>query len=469
MPWSITSEKTDSPRKRKIELIQPERSSPLHFDSMPSQNLQIPLSLFSCETQILLLSSHFKLSSAQTHLFHQLFLQSPLDWNRLEQVARLHRLLPLLYWQLQQPQHCHLLQVVPPDWWMRLQMAVALWTSHTAVLMQALAEWDMEARKHSIVYAVYKGPSCAYLLYPDPVVRIFNDLDILVSRSSLSAVDVLLKRLGYSIVQQQDWFRKKFYNSRHIRYRRKEVFLEIHWLISDPPLGLDTNLLLQHTHLVWMQDRQYSVLDAPEALLTLAIHGARHTWSTLLWITDVAGWLHKFNASDWLRAIQLAKQFHCTRVLNLAVSLAHHLLHAPIKNKDELVEKQDEAIQSTDTPVLADDEPTGNSDDGSKKAKDVLITNDLAVKSSQTARHVQHVLHFGFGKPLNPWAKHKLEWELLEQQKDRLIYLLRMLKPTISEYDCIHLSEYAAWLYYPIRWFRVLGKCCIQVWRNIGR
>jgi hypothetical protein len=70
---------------------------------------------------------------------------------------------------------------------------------------------------------------------------------------------------------------------------------------------------------------------APEdLLLILCVHGAKHYWSRLGWICDVAALLRASPQLGWKRVIEQACQLGGKRMLALGLYLAHELLGASL-------------------------------------------------------------------------------------------------------------------------------------------
>jgi hypothetical protein len=62
----------------------------------------------------------------------------------------------------------------------------------------------------------------------------------------------------------------------------------------------------------------------------LAVHGAKHFWSCLGWICDIAELCQAAPGFDWELSERTATQMKCRRMWLLALFLAHHLLDCPL-------------------------------------------------------------------------------------------------------------------------------------------
>ena len=71
-------------------------------------------------------------------------------------------------------------------------------------------------------------------------------------------------------------------------------------------------------------------MDPETALLVLCMHGSKHTWSRLVWISDVAHLLAAFPTLDWSRVLGDARRLGLRRALALGLLLAHRVCAAQI-------------------------------------------------------------------------------------------------------------------------------------------
>ena len=92
---------------------------------------------------------------------------------------------------------------------------------------------------------------------------------------------------------------------------------------------------------------------SPETLmLFLCVHGAKHLWSRLQWLGDVARLARK--QPDWACIWELANEAGCARPVLLGLLLAHELLEAPVP--EEILERgrQAQVLQRLGSQVVWD-------------------------------------------------------------------------------------------------------------------
>jgi hypothetical protein len=89
---------------------------------------------------------------------------------------------------------------------------------------------------------------------------------------------------------------------------------------------LDTEQLWTQLVSVSLNGQAVLSLGPDQLLLILSMHGARHTWTRLAWICDVAELLRADPQLPWQRIERQAHKLRSSRMLLLALCLAHSLL-----------------------------------------------------------------------------------------------------------------------------------------------
>jgi Uncharacterised nucleotidyltransferase len=74
-----------------------------------------------------------------------------------------------------------------------------------------------------------------------------------------------------------------------------------------------------------------------DTLILLSVHGAKHFWERLMWIADISEMSQSAPAIRWDEVFARAKEMGVSRILNLALYLAHWMLEAPLP--DDVLEK----------------------------------------------------------------------------------------------------------------------------------
>lgn len=158
----------------------------------------------------------------------------------------------------------------------RTQLAEA----HDALMVQAL---ELEARlvhlgseldDHGIEWRIVKGPASAHLLYDDPAVRTFVDLDILVRSDALAATVALLEDLG-AVRRHPSLgadYERRF--SKSVTMRLDGAEIDLHRTLTPGPFGLaiiEDDLFADPTPFV-VAGRELATVSYPVALVHACYH-----------------------------------------------------------------------------------------------------------------------------------------------------------------------------------------------------
>ena len=88
--------------------------------------------------------------------------------------------------------------------------------------------------------------------------------------------------------------------------------------------------LWERLETVSLADTPVRTLAPEDLLLILCVHGAKHYWSRLGWICDIAALLHIPRRLKWELILAQARRLGGIRMLLLGILLAHELLGTPL-------------------------------------------------------------------------------------------------------------------------------------------
>jgi len=182
----------------------------------------------------------------------------------------------------------------------------------------------------------FKGPALAMAAYGDIGLREFSDLDLLVRIDDLEVVQRLLVSQGYKP-------RENIASAQRSRFLRQDceqgfkktaagVLVEVHWRLAQRCFGFPLDLGTRWNNLVESEligCRTWS-FSTEDQLLFLCVHGAKHLWSSLKWICDVAEWIRASPGLDWQSAYREAAAVGSERTLLLGLGLAQLVLGAQL-------------------------------------------------------------------------------------------------------------------------------------------
>lgn len=170
-------------------------------------------------------------------------------------------------------------------------------------------------QRQNIPFLIMKGAPLAQTLYGKVTIRQSKDIDLLVNKADLPAVQALLQRMGYSASpglsegltarQLAKWEQyRKHYDFRHAV---TGVHVELHWRAYDNPrLG---SVAVDSAE--WVEcspGARLPGLSREEIFPLLCAHGAGHAWFRLKWLADVATLLAASSSDEQKELFRFARE-----------------------------------------------------------------------------------------------------------------------------------------------------------------
>jgi Uncharacterised nucleotidyltransferase len=283
------------------------------------------------EIDLLLACSHARVDAAQLHRIQDL-LQPSLDWPYLLERAEHHSLMPLLAWHLQNLDT----SVIPKEVGAQIQSSFTENFQHNMRLLVELLKLVRLFENQGISLLAFKGPVLAQSAYGNIALRQFLDLDILVPESHVTQASQLLVACNYqpqftlTAKQQSTYADLRYEHS--FWHEEKQIGVDLHWSVLPKYYSFtpDPKLLWKSIDRIFFAEQSIPTLSPEYLLLFLCAHGAKHNWSKLYWICDVAEVLRTHKTLDWQTIQALSGQFGTQRMLLLGLYLAHDLLGASL-------------------------------------------------------------------------------------------------------------------------------------------
>jgi hypothetical protein len=349
-------------------------------------------------------------------------LERPLDWDDVVRTARWHGVLPLVHWHLRDVEP----GLLPGGVRERLRASFEKTQRRNLFLALQLGAILDRFGAHGIPAIPYKGPTLAVAAYGRLALREFSDLDILVNKQDVLRAKDLLVAEGFrpdaGLTAAQE---RALVESRHaylLARPDRTAMVELHWAISPRHVSLllEPERLWERLQPVTIAGRTVLTL-APEILLpSLCEHGAKHVWERLAWICDIAELVQARPDLDWARITGEARRTGSERMLALGLRLASDLLGAPMPDAVRDRAETDAAI-----PVLA--------------------------------AHVRARLFREPAGPAGLLEQARFHLRAREHWRDRIRYCwLAMTTLTVEDWQR-RLPRPLSFLYYPIRFLRLLG------------
>jgi hypothetical protein len=290
------------------------------------------------------------------------FAENVNDWAALLRLAFDHRVLPVLYVRLIEAN-----ADVPPDVLTYLREEYERNFLHALGNAVELVELLQVFNQNGILAMPYKGVVLSVCVYHDLTVRMPGDLDILIRRQDLEAAKNILLSRGHTRIEPETKDDAQIPpGCFEYTFQRLSdgMITELRWkleLITSSGFSQDLGLSW-----VWPRRRttllagaEVQCLDPETMLIVLCMHGAKHVWSRLVWICDVAQLLTVHSEFDWPAIISEAKQLGLWRSVALGVLLARQISGITIPayvlqqfQADSTVTQLSQHIQATlfDTP-----------------------------------------------------------------------------------------------------------------------
>jgi hypothetical protein len=250
-----------------------------------------------------------------------------LDWERVLESAEHHRLIPAMHGALSGKNG------VPSTLRARAH-------KHAWRVLHFTAELQKIARcfeQRGIEFLAHKGPALAQVLYGDPAMRQFGDLDVIVkSRDFRRAKDVLIEsgydsNLRLSPRHEQALLRSGYECSFGLNSARNLV--ELQWQIVPRfySINFDIDALFSRSMQVNLDDVALRTLGHEDLLMVLCVHAAKHEWVQLGMLRDIAA-LMNFDL-DWNWIVAEARRLGIIKILQVSLLAANKLFNVSCRKE----------------------------------------------------------------------------------------------------------------------------------------
>jgi hypothetical protein len=233
--------------------------------------------------------------------------------------------MPLLHRNL----HRACADAVPPATLRQLSEHFYANAGRNALLTRELCALVDLLEAHGLPVIPFKGPVLAAMAYGNPALRQFGDLDMLVHPQDAQQATALLLARGYRRWEQRPaTLFPRFRRVVELISADGQVLVELHQVITSGTFffPLYAGRMWARVEEVSLDNKRFRGLAPEELLLILCVHGAKHHWSRLGWICDVAELLRAYPRFEWDRVLEQARCWGGTRMLMLGLQLARGLL-----------------------------------------------------------------------------------------------------------------------------------------------
>ncbi|HEU5131057.1 MAG TPA: nucleotidyltransferase family protein [Pyrinomonadaceae bacterium] len=356
-----------------------------------------------------------------------------IDWEYVIALAYAHGLLPLL--------HNHLSSVsdlVPAQFLSRLKRESIANSQSVLHLVGKQIRIYKLFKENSIPVALFKGPSLAHMAYGEISLRQAGDIDLLIARRNFDQARVLLESLGYEMTPQLTTAQLSSHLSNHceIQFMRDEwvTVVDLHWDLAPRSFvfGLKADEVMSRLQSVSLAGTTVETFGAEDLVLYQAMHGAKHLWRRLEWISCLAESLHATTAINWDTLVDRATKAHATRILALGLRLVTEFSDVPVPSEVLTTVDPDKAMQRMATQIRAG-----------------LFTTFGPAESTETNLY---------------------NLRIMDRKRDALVSALRSIfVPTLPDWQSLALPSALHSLYYAYRPLRLSKVYSASLWRRLRK
>lgn len=287
-----------------------------------------------------------------------------LDWNEFISLAEHHGVLPLAAYHLVEPGSTEngspeIRRELPPEIERSLRSAYEMNLRRSLWFTAELARIMKHFERRQLRAIPYKGPALAQSLYRDLALRSFSDLDFLISPADFESAKQTLAEIGYrpsadmTLAVERFWLRKGY--ERSFDGAAGANLVELQWALLPHFYAVDLPVegLLARAGRTAVGGCEVPCLSPEDSLLVLCLHAAKHLWTRLIWVADIAETLRSQSAAhtvDYTILFSRARALGITRILALSFWLVKNVLRAelPPAAEEFMAEDSQAAVLGTE-------------------------------------------------------------------------------------------------------------------------
>jgi len=346
-------------------------------------------------------------------------LDGTLDWSRLLALAESQGVSPLLYWVLKDVRP----EAIPGELTRRFQDNTLNSVHLTAELLRVVDLLSSEG----ISVLPFKGPTLAIAAYGNLALRQFVDIDLLVPGKDAQRALGVLTRSGYSLNLRLSPRRQKAYLRAYDEFVLSRddhgCLVELHWGVTRPyfSVPLNSDDFFARATCVRLSQKKIPSLSREDLISVLCLHGAKHCWSHLSHVADLA-WLLNAGEVCWKDILAGACKLGALRMILLGVGLAHRLFEVRLPAEVEGAMVADRAVEGlVSTAIVA------------------MLTDRIPEGAILKAA--------------------RFHMRARERWQDRMRYMFRLATtPSIEDWESADLPASLSFLYFFLRFPRLLRK-----------
>lgn len=280
---------------------------------------------------IVLLCARTELTPEQQKTLQNLLARDP-DWNWLLDLALHHRVYPLVFSNMMK----YAPAAMPAPVRTAFGDAFEENRRRMMVLTAELLRLSTALEDAGIPSVPLKGPALAWSAYQNLALRPAGDLDILIEPEKVFAALEVLRAAGYSVIlreagavakaDQEAAVRKYLYHFILVN-EQTDAVVELHFNLSPAkmPYKITPAAIIERAETCRIGGADIRVMNTEDNFLFLCLHGGKHAWSRLEWLTGVAEFL-RGHPVDERSVSKLAAERGMLRPLLLGAALIERLI-----------------------------------------------------------------------------------------------------------------------------------------------
>jgi len=244
-----------------------------------------------------------------------------LDWEYLFTTAQAHGLLPLLHKYLNNTDS------IPLQFLSRLKQACVANSQTVLHLISKQLRIFQLFKENNIPSALFKGPLLAQMAYGELSLRQAGDIDLLIHRHDFARATTSLESLGYQMHPKLTPAQLDSHLAFHceLPFVRDDWFtvVDLHWQLAPRSFvfRLTAEEVMSRLQTVCFAGTEVQTFSNEDLVLYQSMHGAKHLWRRLEWITALAESLRAAPAINWDTIVDRAAKASATRIFALGLRL----------------------------------------------------------------------------------------------------------------------------------------------------
>jgi hypothetical protein len=177
--------------------------------------------------------------------------------------------------------------------------------------------------QHGTAFLAHKGPALAQVLYGDPAMRQFGDLDLLVKAQDVPRARTALLELDYEPRLRLSPRQEKSYLRSAYEYvfglNSERTLVELQWQIVPRfcSINFDIDALFERSIEIEVDGAGLRTLGYEDQMLVLCVHAAKHEWAQLGMLRDILT-LTKFDL-DWTWIVTEARRLGILKIVQVSL------------------------------------------------------------------------------------------------------------------------------------------------------